>query len=99
MKSLYVELPAYHSIAHALHKELFTRVTKPLARSLFENGKEIRLCPVRLDPASPWGVVIPMLKDENFEAQVNTFTIYICRNTETGRYPMCLARYADLPNA
>ncbi len=66
----------------------YRKVTKPMARKLYEEGKSILMCACKLNPASEWGTYsIISNKDEvSFDRAVNAFTYYNC-NSETGSYP------------
>lgn len=63
----------------------FTRVSKPVAKKLYDAGKEVFICPRLLRPDNKWAPAVPMTGD-NFHRFVNHFTAYCC-NRETGRYP------------
>lgn len=70
----------------------FTRVTKTVARNLFDNGEVIGICPVNVNPKSIWDGMCEFQKGckcENwsFGDFANSFTYYNCQTDETGRYP------------
>lgn len=74
------------------------RVSKPTARRLYDEGKTIRLCPVKINPCNEY---YPMSFDMNkndkfevepfewelkFDSRVNKFEYYNCQYNETGKY-------------
>lgn len=69
----------------------YTRITKADARKLYDAGHIVYLCPVNLNPLSPWGLMLTVANDivgyegMSFEKVVNAATYYNC-NGETGRY-------------
>jgi hypothetical protein len=69
----------------------FTRVTKTVARNLFNNGEIVGICPVNINPESIWDGMCEFKKgcrgDWSFDALSNSFTYYNCQLNETGRYP------------
>ncbi len=78
----------------------FKRVNKKVARIAYNHGLTVHFCPVNIRPFSPWGLDMDINKrfqncgDQSFEAIVNAFEIYNCRDNETGRYtafyiPVC----------
>ena len=67
------------------------RISKAMARKLYEEGVDILFIPCNLRPDSPWGLGIWNSADiwgntETFDSLVNSFEIYNCCNTETGNY-------------
>lgn len=70
----------------------FTRVTKTVARNLFNNGEIVGICPVNINPESIWDGMCEFqkgckFKNWDFGDFVNSFTYYNCQMDETGRYP------------
>ena len=69
----------------------FERVDKKTARRAYNNNLTVIFCPVNLSPFSPWGLDMPMNKENyncngiEFEKLINEFEFYNC-NSETGRY-------------
>ena len=81
-------------------KTTFTRISKVAARKIFNEGRPITLCPVKLRPGYPFAPhcrVFPDLKNcgfagldslnQLFDRYVNEFTFYNCNINETGYYP------------
>lgn len=66
----------------------YTRISKVKARSAYNAGLEVVLCPVNLRPGAPWHPEIAISKErsESFERVLNAFEFYNTRDTETGRY-------------
>lgn len=68
----------------------FTRITKKAAARAFDSGKTVYLCPVNLNPCTPWGAAVSIEKEpsvsEDFTVKTNAFEHYNCMNSETGRY-------------
>lgn len=70
----------------------YNRVTKKKAKKLWEEGKEIYLCPVKMRPSNDaWSGVFRYAKEEEegrgFDNVVKYFTVYNCNLNETGYYP------------
>lgn len=69
----------------------FTRVTKTVARSLFNNGQIVGICPVNINPESIWGGMCKFQKGQcenwSFNDFVNNFVYYNCQAAEVGKYP------------
>lgn len=70
----------------------FIRVTKTVARNLFNNGKIVGICPVNINPESIWGGMCEFQKGFkcehwSFDDFVNNFVYYNCQTDEIGRYP------------
>lgn len=70
----------------------YTRISKVTARTLFDNGECIGICPVNINPESIWDGMCEFQKGckcENwsFGDFVNSFAYYNCQMGETGRYP------------
>lgn len=70
----------------------FTRVTKTVARNLFNDGEIVGICPVNINPKSIWDGMCEFQKGHKFENWdfgdfVNSFTYYNCQLEKTGRYP------------
>lgn len=70
----------------------FTRVTKTVARNLFDNGEVIGICPVNVNPESIWGGMCILQKGykcENwsFNDFVDNFVYYNCQIEKVGKYP------------
>ena len=69
------------------------KITKALARKMYDNGEEIMFIPSRMKPTSPFGIWItkPVEAEENaFEKLCNVMFYYNC-SPETG---MTLHYYA-----
>ena len=66
----------------------YKRITKRIARRLYEAGKPVLLCPVNLRPGGLWniGSIIAKKEDRTFEQELNAFEYYNCINNETGYY-------------
>lgn len=70
----------------------FIRVTKTVARNLFNNGEIVGICPVNINPESIWGGMCEFQKSRkwenwDFDDFVNSFIYYNCQTDEAGRYP------------
>lgn len=70
----------------------FTRVTKTVARNLFNNVEIVGICPVNINPEFIWDGMCEFQKGHKFENWdfddfVNIFTYYNCQTEEAGRYP------------
>ena len=62
------------------------RVSKPMARKLFDMGKKLILAPCKANPLSPWGIGVTISKkDESFDKVCNSFEYYNCGG-ELGKY-------------
>ena len=64
------------------------RVNKTVARKLYNLGFDVGLCPCKVNPESPWGVIIMVNKnryDYTFDKMVDKFSWYNC-NRELGQY-------------
>ena len=66
----------------------YRRVSKHIARKLYEKGEPVLFCPVNLIPGGFWGNGCIVTKEEGwtFEEVLNTFEFYNCINNETGYY-------------
>lgn len=68
----------------------FTRISKAMARKLFNNGTPVYIlpCKVRLDNAwfKPAMINRNNLDNESFEKIVNAFEYYNCNYNELGKY-------------
>lgn len=69
----------------------YTKITKPTAKKLFDEGNEIHMVPSNLNINSPWvngGFVTSkeMDPDTPFERLVTYHTVMNCINNQTGRY-------------
>ncbi len=74
------------------------RVSKRTARKLYEEGKTIRVCPVKINPCNeyyPMSYDIskddkfggePLEWEKKFDSRVNAFEYYNCQYNETGKY-------------
>lgn len=74
------------------------RVSKKTARKLYNEGRTIRLCPVKFHPCNKyypmsfdmsindeWSVE-PFEWEKTFDARTNNFEFYNCNLNETGKY-------------
>lgn len=72
---------------------MWRRVSKRHARFAYENGNEIILAPVNVDPFGPWALGVHVHKDfwscadSEFDAIVDRFIIFNCNSAELGHYP------------
>ena len=74
------------------------RISKKAARKLYNEGKTIRLCPVKIHPCNEYyPMSFDMNKDDKFDVEpfdwelefdtrVNRFEYYNCQYNELGRY-------------
>lgn len=74
--------------SYEVENTTWNRVTKGVAKRFFDKGTLIALCPVNIDPRSPWvsPIHITNTPGKSFESLVNVFEAYNCPNAETGRY-------------
>lgn len=70
----------------------WSRVSKNVARKLFNNGQTIFFIPCKANPTSAWdiGMVIPPKKNNNpkekvFDQVCDAFEYYNCNSNELGR--------------
>jgi len=69
----------------------FIRIDKKKAKRAYNNNLTVIFCPVNLSPFSPWGLDMPMNKENlncnyiSFDKLLNEFEYYNCNN-ETGKY-------------
>lgn len=69
--------------------EHYVRISKKTARRLYKVGftKHLYLCPVNLNPESPWGLLYwPGNNETPFDTLVHQYEAYNCTGSETGRY-------------
>lgn len=66
---------------------VWTRCTKKHARTVYNRGEKVIICPVDMRPFGPWGYgcMIDNSDGGSFAKAINAFEFYNCR-TETGRY-------------
>ena len=70
----------------------YKRITKREAKKLWEEGKEVHICPVKLSPFGPWQSSMRLFKNENdlpsrnFDYLVKNFVWFNCNLNETGYY-------------
>ena len=66
----------------------YKRVSKWIAKKLYEAGEPILFCPVNLRPGDIWGIGTIVIKKEGrtFEEILSEFEFYNCYNSETGYY-------------
>lgn len=64
----------------------FTRISKPIARKLHKQGREVYISPCNMRFENPWVKYGAIPVDENFDRFVNYFEIYSCTNKTTGEY-------------
>lgn len=66
----------------------YTRISKRKARTLFEQGKAIQFCPVKLRPGLPFCPDMMFQKNQGmeFETALDFFEHYNCNSNETGYY-------------
>lgn len=74
------------------------RVSKTTARKLYDEGKTIRLCPVKCHPCNEYypmsfdmsindtWAVEPLEWEKTFDARTNQFEYYNCQYNELGKY-------------
>lgn len=65
------------------------RVDKTTARRLYNSGRfhRLHLCPVNLNPESPWGLLYwPGNNEKPFADLVREYETHNCTSAETGRY-------------
>lgn len=66
----------------------YTRISKATARTLFESGREILLCPVHLRPGEPYHPECVIKKGEqDFDTYIAMFKFHTANNSEAGFYP------------
>lgn len=75
------------------------RISKTIARNLFEQGVDILFIPCNIRPDNMWGLGVWNSPDiwgnsETFDSLVDCYEIYNC-NSETGRY---CAYYTEVEN-
>lgn len=63
---------------------MYTKITKPAARRLYNEGSKILLTPCKLRPI-PCGVYVSRASGRDFDKLINEFEYYNC-NSETGYY-------------
>lgn len=86
----------------------WTRVSKRKARTLYDAGQTIRLCPVKINPCNEyypmsfdmnlndkWDVE-PFDWEKTFDARTNRFEYYNCQYNETGKYAAFYVRKETL---
>jgi hypothetical protein len=66
----------------------YKRITKRTAERLYNAGRPVLFCPVKLIPGGPWGIgcTITRQDGETFAQAVNAFEYYNCCYNETGYY-------------
>ena len=70
----------------------YRRITKAMAKKLYNDGKTIVLCPCNLRPFTMWHVEFSInISDDgdvknDFDMRVMHFVHYNCTCNETGRY-------------
>lgn len=66
----------------------YRRITKSTARKMYNQGQPFYMIPVKFHPESPWGLLCPITDfSKTFDALINAFCYYNCRDNESGRYP------------
>ena len=69
----------------------YNRISKARARAMYNQNKDIYICPVKLSPVSTWQGATRINKElideynRSFENVINHFWYYYCNN-ETGNY-------------
>lgn len=65
----------------------YKRVSKPMARKAYNEGKKILLCPCKLMPGGVWnhGIAVTNATGRTFDRTANEFEYYNC-NAEAGYY-------------
>lgn len=63
---------------------MYVKITKPVARHLYNKGIKILLAPCNLRPI-PCGIYVSNASNRDFDKLINEFEYYNCNN-ETGRY-------------
>ena len=70
----------------------YRRITKAMAKRLYNDGLTVIVCPSNLKPFTPWNVEQPFNindNDENasdFDKRILFFTFYNCNSNEAGHY-------------
>ncbi len=70
----------------------YTRISKPAARKIYDNGGAVYVCPVKCSPVNEFwqtGTIIdnPAADpDRAFDKVINAFEFYNCGYNELGRY-------------
>ena len=65
------------------------RITKRIARKLYDEGKDIIIAANKLNPESPYGIgscINKELDGENFDKVVGLYEVYNCNDYYTGYY-------------
>lgn len=72
-------------------EKVYIRVNKTTAKRLYEKGEDIIISPCKFRPNHPYGLSIQVNKsywdNVTFKQLVDNYTIFNCRDNETGRYP------------
>lgn len=77
----------------------YTRVPKSQAKRFYLAGHDVLMCPVNLDPESPWRhyvILQEALSDRSpkrWDVNIGMATDRLCIDSQTGRY---LAYYVDV---
>jgi len=68
------------------------KVNKPTARKMYNAGKEVYICPCKVNPRNNWGIGHFFQKEEgdgfeqNFDRLVSHYEYYNCQYNELGKY-------------
>jgi len=69
----------------------YKRISKVVARKLYETGSEINITPCNIRPDNMWGLCATVAIDHDqptsFDSMVDAFAYYNCTCRQTGRYP------------
>lgn len=68
----------------------FTRISKPMAKKLFNQGFKIGLVPFKCNPCGAYISAFVTAKSEDnsdFDKMVNYYIYYNCQYYELGKYP------------
>lgn len=69
----------------------YKRVSKVVARKLYEAGSEVNITPCNIRPDNMWGfratVSLDSTQAASFNRIVDAFDYYNCTGRQTGRYP------------
>lgn len=67
--------------------KLYRRISKPIAKKVYDEGKELMVCPCKLRPGEPWHPegIIRNTTNRKFKYVIRDYEFYHC-NGETGWY-------------
>lgn len=64
----------------------YRRLAKGSARSAYNKGIEVTLCPCNINPDNAWAIGFKIPNGVDFDAVVRDFEITSCVNAQTGRF-------------